>query len=186
MKTNAPPAQSVHGLRRLIGPFLIIVLVARPPSWWFPVFTTQTLLFFRHEVTIVVAIVTLFETDLFLCIVVVLFSMVAPVIKNAALIYVWYRVPNTHALRWVGRLTLLGKLSMAEIFLIALAIVGIKGVSLQQVYVSYGLYYFSAVILASLVLSLWAIANLENRFLRTPKDVSDVPGVAGGQGNDWP
>ncbi len=161
MNSDAPPARTVDGVRRLIGPSMVIVLAALPVSWWLPVFTTETLLFFKHEVSIVVAIATLFETDLFLCAVVVLFSIVAPVIKNAALVYVWYRVPNAGASRWINRLTLLGKLSMAEIFLIALAIVGIKGVSLQTVYVDYGLYYFSAVVLASLALSLWAIATLE-------------------------
>ncbi len=181
MKTHAPPARSVHGLQRLIGPFMMIVLVALPLSWWLPVFTTETLLFFKYEVSIVIAVVTLFEVDLFLCIVVVLFSMVAPVIKNAAFIYVWYRVPSTHALRWVSRLIFLGKISMAEIFLIALAIVGIKGVNLQQVFVEYGLYCFSVVILASLGLSFWAMAILENRFLQTMNNVS---GAAGRQGND--
>jgi uncharacterized paraquat-inducible protein A len=183
MSTYAPPAQSVHGPHRLIGPMLMVVLVALPLSWWLPMFTTQTLLFFEHKVSIVVAIATLFETDLFLCSVVVLFSIVAPVLKNAAFIYVWYRVPNSHALRWVSRLTLLGKLSMAEIFLVALAIVGIKGVALQQVYVDFGLYFFSLVILTSLVLSLWAIANLENRF---PRAASEASAAAGGGGDEAP
>ena len=47
----------------------------------------------------------------------------------------------------------MGKLAMADIFLIALYIVLVKGIGLATVEVAWGLYVFTALILASLAIS---------------------------------
>jgi uncharacterized paraquat-inducible protein A len=47
----------------------------------------------------------------------------------------------------------LGKLAMADVFLIALYIVIIKGVGMAKIETAWGLYAFTACILASLVIS---------------------------------
>ncbi|MDP5359278.1 MAG: paraquat-inducible protein A, partial [Paracoccaceae bacterium] len=51
------------------------------------------------------------------------------------------------ALSWIG------KLAMADVFLIALYIVVIKGVGVGRVETGWGLYLFTACILASIVIS---------------------------------
>ena len=48
----------------------------------------------------------------------------------------------------------MGKLAMADIFLVALYIVIVKGVTLAKIEVAWGLYLFSACILISLGISL--------------------------------
>jgi uncharacterized paraquat-inducible protein A len=53
-------------------------------------------------------------------------------------------------------LAILGKLAMADVFLIALYVVAVKGVGLATVEVAWGMYLFTALILISL-------------FLRSPK-----------------
>ena len=55
-----------------------------------------------------------------------------------------------------GLLALLGKLSMTELFLLAVVIVGLKGVGVGRVETAWGLYLFGGVVLASLGTSLWA------------------------------
>ncbi|MEM9268086.1 MAG: paraquat-inducible protein A, partial [Pseudomonadota bacterium] len=52
----------------------------------------------------------------------------------------------------------LGKLAMADVFLIALYIVVTKGVGIGKVETAYGLYVFTALVLASM-----ALAHLEKR-----------------------
>ena len=48
---------------------------------------------------------------------------------------------------WLGALNKIGKFSMLDIFLIAVTIVGLKGVGLGKVEIAYGLYAFAAVVL---------------------------------------
>jgi hypothetical protein len=81
-------------------------------------------------------------------------------VKGAALAWVWYRVPRHRAALLLDRLSLLGKLAMAEIFLLAVIIVGIKGVGIGQVEVSWGLHVFVAIVLLSFATSTWAWATL--------------------------
>jgi uncharacterized paraquat-inducible protein A len=48
-------------------------------------------------------------------------------------------------------LEFLGKLAMADVFLIALYIVIVKGIGLARIEVAWGLYLFSACVLASIM-----------------------------------
>ena len=58
----------------------------------------------------------------------------------------------------MGALHLMGRLAMADVFLIALYIVVVKGVGLGHVETAWGLYLFTACILASLAIG-WASAR---------------------------
>ena len=78
----------------------------------------------------------------------------------AALAWVWYRVPAGRAARLLDRLSLLGKLSMTEMFLLAVVIVGLKGVGIGKVEVSWGLHAFVGVLVLSFAVSTWAWAAL--------------------------
>ena len=62
--------------------------------------------------------------------------------------------------RLLPALTLAGKLAMADVFLIALYIVVVKGVGMATVETAWGLYLFTACILGSLALSVLTARGL--------------------------
>lgn len=148
------------GSARLLGPLLALLLVMLPVTWWLPLFTARVPFLWREEISIVTGLIELWRLDLFLFLIVLVFSVLAPLGKLAASLYVWYRVPADRAHRALGRLALLGKLSMAELFLLAVVIVGFKGVGIGTIEVAWGLHAFAAVVLLSFAASLWAEAAL--------------------------
>jgi len=149
-------ARSAKGLDRLILPLLVLVLVALPFTWFLPLFRTELLVFLDNEVTVIGAAKTLFKADLLLFAVIILFGMVVPVAKLAGLIYAWAILPYDEARAWIGGLNKISKFSMLDIFLIAVTIVGLKGVGLGKVEVAYGLHAFAGIVLMILALSFWA------------------------------
>ena len=81
-----------------------------------------------------------------------LFAMVAPRAKTVALALIQIgRAPR----RWLNALTWLGRLAMADVFLIALYITLAKGIGIGRVETAWGLYLFTACVLLSLALSYW-------------------------------
>jgi hypothetical protein len=154
------PAALATGPRRLIGPLLLLALALVPVTWWLPLFTARVPFLWRHEVSIAGGLAELWRLDLVLCLTVFFFSVLAPLAKGAALTWVWYRAPTPLAHRLLDRLALLGKLAMAEIFLLAVVIVGLKGVGIGTVETAWGLHAFVAALLLSYAASTWAWASL--------------------------
>jgi len=87
----------------------------------------------------------------FLALVVTFFALVAPYLKTIGLALVHFRLASPRLLPAIG---LMGKLAMADIFLIALYIVLAKGVGVGRVEVGWGLYLFTACVVASLAISI--------------------------------
>ncbi|MCX7347171.1 MAG: paraquat-inducible protein A [Alphaproteobacteria bacterium] len=144
-----------RGLTRLIGPLLAMTLVALPISWHLPLFRTELLVFLENEVTLLGAVITLAETDLFLCAIVVLFGMAIPFMKLLALLYAWFALPQARAQSWINTISKISKFSMLDVMLIAIVIVGLKGVGMGKVTVEYGLYAYASVVIFALLLSSW-------------------------------
>jgi len=93
---------------------------------------------------------SLWQSDKFLAIIVFLCAFLAPYIKTIGLALVHFnRISN----RILPLLILLGRLAMAEVFLIALYITVIKGIGIGTVETAWGLYLLTGCILTSLVLS---------------------------------
>lgn len=145
------PAPAARAHPALIAANLAL-LVLFPLAWFAPLMRAQVLPFFRaDEISVMSGVATLWAEEPPLALVVVLFALVAPLLKTLGL-----------ALIHLGRLpagllpgvALLGKLAMADIFLIALYIVIAKGLGVGRLEVAWGLYLFTACILASLGLSL--------------------------------
>ncbi len=137
-------------------PLLSLALIALPFTWFLPLFRTELLVFLDNEVTVIGAARTLLKADLMLFAVIVLFGMVVPVAKLTGLLYAWAILPREMARTWIGGLNKISKFSMLDIFLIAVTIVGLKGVGLGKVEIAYGLYAFAVVVLMILALSFWA------------------------------
>lgn len=152
---GAAPAGVVSGSGRLAGPLLGLTLVALALSWWLPLLTMRVPFLWREDMSVVTGLLELARLDLFLFLVVLLFSVLMPLAKGLLTLHVWYRVPVGQARRLLPRLALLAKLSMTELFLLALGIIAFKGVGIGQIEVRWGLYVFAGVVLASLAASVW-------------------------------
>jgi paraquat-inducible protein A len=132
----------------------LALLILFPLSWFAPLMRAGVLpLFGLSEISVISGLQALWGTDVLLALLVTVFALFAPYLKTIALALI-----HAHLLspRLLPALHVLGKLAMADVFLIALYIVVIKGVGLARVEVAWGLYFFTGCILASLVLSVMA------------------------------
>ncbi|MGR3342784.1 MAG: paraquat-inducible protein A [Paracoccaceae bacterium] len=126
-------------------------LVLFPLSWFAPLLRAGLLPLFRlNEITVISGLQSLWKTDAVLALLVTFFAIFAPYAKTIGLALIHHGLMRRKVL---PALDFLGKLAMADIFLIALYIVVIKGVGVGKVETAWGLYFFTGCILASLVIS---------------------------------
>lgn len=132
------------------------LLVLFPIAWFAPLMRAGILpIFGLSEISVISGLQSLWGTDVALALLVTFFAIFAPYLKviGVALIHFGLlRRKVLPALEW------LGKLAMADVFLIALYIVIAKGAGHVKVETGWGLYLFTFCILASL-----AIAGLTAR-----------------------
>ncbi|MGB2203085.1 MAG: paraquat-inducible protein A [Pseudooceanicola atlanticus] len=129
----------------------LALLVLFPLSWAAPLVRAGLLpLFGLSEISVLSGIVSLWQTDIALALLVALFALVAPMAKTLALALIHAgRAPAT----WLPALGWLGRLAMADVFLIALYITLAKGIGMGRIETAWGLYLFTGCILASLFVS---------------------------------
>ncbi len=140
----------------MLKPLLILangaLLVLFPLAWFAPLMRAGYLpLFGLSEISVISGLQALWETDVGLALLVTFFASFAPYMKTIglALIHSGLLAPRTlPALTWLGRL------AMADIFLVALYIVVIRGVGYATIEIAWGLWAFTGCVLASLALSL--------------------------------
>jgi hypothetical protein len=89
MKGNTPAALA-KGWQQLIGPALILVMVAFPFVFFVPLFTTRVSIISYNEVLLARVAYDLFFFDKFLFVVVFVFGILIPAIKMVAAIIFWY------------------------------------------------------------------------------------------------
>lgn len=132
----------------------LALFIAFPIAWFAPLMRAGLLpLFGLSEISVISGLQSLWDSDVLLALLVTFCAIFAPMLKVIG-----------RALRDFGlldpraepALAILGKLAMADIFLIALYIVLVKGIGLATVETAWGLYLFTACILTSI-------------FLRSPK-----------------
>ena len=131
----------------------LALLILFPISWFAPLMRAGLLPFFSlDEISVISGLQSLWETDVFLALAVTFFAIFAPYLKTMGLALIHFGLLRRKVAPVLGWL---GKLAMADIFLIALYIVIAKGVGVGRLEVAWGLYLFTACILASLVVSFW-------------------------------
>ncbi|XDA96596.1 paraquat-inducible protein A [Sulfitobacter sp. LCG007] len=124
------------------------LLILYPVAWTAPLLRAGLLPFFSlSEISVLTGFRELWESDIFLALLVGLFAFAAPYAKTIGLALVQFGVASHRLLPALG---LLGRLAMADIFLIALYVVLAKGVGVGRIETAWGLYLFTALILASL------------------------------------
>ncbi|MEM6758367.1 MAG: paraquat-inducible protein A [Pseudomonadota bacterium] len=129
----------------------LTLLVLFPLSWFAPLMRAGLLpLFGLSEISVITGLQSLWATEVFLALVVTLFALFAPYLKTIALALLHWRLLSPRVLPVLG---ILGKLAMADIFLIALYITLAKGIGVGRIETAWGLYLFTACILTSLWIS---------------------------------
>ncbi len=127
------------------------LLVAFPVAWTAPLLKAGLLPFFKlSEISVLSGLQTLWQKDVILALAVTFFALVAPYLKTIGLALIHFRLASPKLL---PAITLMGKLAMADIFLIALYIVIAKGVGVGRLETGWGLYAFTACVLVSLYCS---------------------------------
>ncbi|MEQ6248304.1 paraquat-inducible protein A [Sulfitobacter sp. HNIBRBA3233] len=134
----------------------LCLLALYPVAWFAPLVRAGLLpLFGLDEISVITGLQSLWQTDIFLALMVTVFALVAPCLKTLGLALLHFGLLDR---RLEGPLWHLGRLAMADIFLIALFITVTKGIGIGRVEVAWGLYLFSFCILASLWIS-WKTAQ---------------------------
>ena len=107
-------------------------------------------IFGMDEISVISGLQSLWGSDAVLALLVTFLAIFAPFLKTLGLALLDW---NLLSPRLLPALQFLGKLAMADVFLLALYIVVVKGVGLATIEVAWGLYLFSGCILASILLS---------------------------------
>ncbi|WP_299042443.1 paraquat-inducible protein A [uncultured Tateyamaria sp.] len=133
------------------------LLVLFPVAWAAPLMRAGLLPLFKlKEISILSGVQSLWGTDVFLALVVTVFALVAPMAKTVGLALLHWNLLRP---RLAPVLRVLGKLAMADIFLIAIYITVAKGVGVGRLEVAWGLYLFTACILVSFWVSIQTERN---------------------------
>jgi paraquat-inducible protein A len=128
------------------------LLIFYPIAWFAPLMRAGLLpMFGLSEISVITGLQSLWGSDVFLALTVTGFAIFAPYLKTIGLALVQWELLDPRAL---PVLHVLGKLAMADIFLLALYITLAKGIGYATIEVAWGLYLFTACIVISLILSL--------------------------------
>ena len=129
----------------------LALLILFPLAWFAPLMRAGLLpLFGLNEISVISGMQALWDSDVALALLVTFFALFAPYLKTIGLALIHF---NLLRRRVLPVLSWLGKLAMADVFLVALYIVVAKGVGVGKVETAWGLYLFTGCILASIVIS---------------------------------
>ncbi|TYB82841.1 paraquat-inducible protein A [Maritimibacter fusiformis] len=128
------------------------LLILFPVAWFAPLLRAgvNLPLFGLEEISVVSGLQALWETDVFLALLVTFFAIFAPILKVVGVALIQFGQMRR---RMLPALNFLGKLAMADIFLIALYIVVLKGVGMARIETGWGLYLFTFCVVASILVS---------------------------------
>ncbi len=130
----------------------LALLVLFPVAWFAPLLRAGLLpLFGLSEISVVSGLQSLWRTDVYLALLVTCLAIFAPYMKTIGLALVHAGLLAPRAL---PALRVLGKLAMADVFLVALYVVIVKGIGVGRVETAWGLYLFSGCVLASVLVTL--------------------------------
>ena len=129
----------------------LVLLILFPVAWFAPLLRVGLLpLFGLSEISVVTGLQSLWQTDIPLALLVTFLAVFAPYAKTIGLALLQWNLLSPKVL---PVLEILGKLAMADVFLIALYIVIVKGAGHVTIETAWGLYLFTGCILASILIS---------------------------------
>ncbi|WP_374432505.1 paraquat-inducible protein A [Tabrizicola sp.] len=129
----------------------LALLILFPIAWFAPLLRAALLpIFGMDEISVITGLQSLWETDAALALAVTFLAIFAPYAKTIGLALLHWNLLSPKTL---PVLEILGKLAMADVFLIALYIVIAKGAGHVTIETAWGLYLFTGCILASILVS---------------------------------
>lgn len=129
----------------------LILLILFPIAWFAPLLRAALLpVFGMDEISVITGLQSLWGSDAALALLVTFLAVFAPFAKTIGLALLQFGLLHPRAL---PALNILGKLAMADVFLIALYVVIVKGAGYVTIEVAWGMYLFTGCILASMILS---------------------------------
>lgn len=147
---------------RLAQIVTVALLILFPVAWLAPLARARVLpLFHGSEISILQGVIELSDSDIFLCIIVAVFAIVIPYAKTVLLVGAQFGQLGKPE-KWLRILGVMGKLSMADVFLIAMYVVAVKGVGIGEIIIEWGLYLFTALVFAS-IWATWATERAMKR-----------------------
>jgi paraquat-inducible protein A len=151
-----------------LGPAMVAALVLLVVAWFLPTMTVEKVPWIWSTKFSIWRVVQGLYADgeYFIFAIIVLFSMVFPVVKLVAGLWVWARVDAfaTGARRAIGLVGVLGKWSMLDVFVVALLVAAIQVSIITNVAIHAGIYVFTGAVLVSM-----ALLHLLERALARPK-----------------
>ena len=139
-----------------LGPAMLVALGLLVVAWFIPTMTVEKVPWiWSTKFSIWRVIGGLYaDREYVILAVIVLFSMVFPVVKLIAGLWVWARVDalSNGARRAVGFVGALGKWSMVDVFVVALLVAAIQVSIITNVAIHSGIYVFTGAVLASIAL----------------------------------
>ncbi|WP_333693637.1 paraquat-inducible protein A [Phaeobacter italicus] len=137
------------------------LLILYPVAWFAPLMRAGLLpIFGLSEISVITGLQSLWGSDVILALTVTVFAIFAPYLKTIGLALVQWDLLDAKV---QPVLQVLGKLAMADVFLIALYITLAKGIGYATIETAWGLYLFTGCILASIALSLWTARQLRQK-----------------------
>ncbi|NJS39647.1 MAG: paraquat-inducible protein A [Rhodobacteraceae bacterium] len=119
-----------------------------PIAWFAPLLRAGFLpIFGLDEVSVITGLQSLWDSDASLALLVTFLAVFAPYAKTIGLALLHWHLLSR---RTLPVLDILGKLAMADVFLIAIYIVIVKGAGMVTIETAWGLYLFTGCILASI------------------------------------
>lgn len=132
------------------------LLILFPLAWFAPLLRAGWLPILDLEaISVVTGLQSLWQTDVALALLVTFCALFAPYAKTIGLALVQFGLASP---RIMPALHVLGRLAMADVFLIALYIVLVKSTGFGRVETGWGLYLFTGCILASIWIAARAAA----------------------------
>lgn len=129
----------------------LALLILFPIAWFAPLLRAALLpVFGMDEISVITGLQSLWESDAALALLVTFLAIFAPYAKTIGLALLHWNLLSS---RTLPALEILGKLAMADVFLIALYIVIAKGAGHVTVETAWGLYLFTGCILAQVLIS---------------------------------
>ncbi len=139
--------------RWIVGLLLFASLVMLIAGWVTPIMTVEAFVFIGDEVSILDSVWRLLESgEVFLFVVLTIFSILFPIAKLVAAFYLWFLAPVTRPgfLRTLVWIETIGKWSMLDVFVVALIVVALQISIVSDVALHAGIYLFTLAVALSL------------------------------------